>query len=303
VIVPDRSDSTVSLNNLSLNIGLTLGIMGLPHVMVRFLTVRDARAARTSALVAMGIFSVFFLMLPLFGYAALNEVGRERIIADNPAGNAAGPRLAEIVGGDVVFAIVAGVTITTILAVLAGLAIAASGAIAHDLYTNVIKRGDVAPERQLWVGRAVGVGIAVVAILLALGAKDLNIAFLANVAFAIAASTTMPVLLLTIYWRRFNSTGATAGLIGGLTVALVLVLLGPDVLGKDDAIFPLSIPAIVSVPAGFLCAWLGTLAGRGRHGATGMPYDEFVRRAFPARAARFARGGGERAGPAPGVAR
>jgi SSS family solute:Na+ symporter/cation/acetate symporter len=291
VIVPDRSDDTVSLNNLSLNIGLTLGIMGLPHVMVRFLTVRDARAARSSALVAMGIFAVFFLMLPLFGYAALNEVGREQIVADNPAGNAAGPRLAEIVGGEVVFAIVAGVTITTILAVLAGLAIAASGAVAHDLYTNVIKRGDVTPERQLWVGRAVGIGIAAVAIALALGAPNLNIAFLANVAFAIAASTTMPVLLLTIYWRGFNRTGATAGMIGGLTVALVLVLLGPDVLGEDDAIFPLSIPAIVSVPAGFLCAFVGSLAGRGRVHATGMPYDEFVQRAFPARGARFTRDG------------
>ena len=198
--------------------------------------------------------------------------------------------LADAVGGDVRFAIVAGVTITTILAVLAGLAIAASGAVAHDLYTNVIKRGDVTPERQLRIGRVVGVGIAAVAIVLALGAKNLNIAFLANVAFAIAASTTMPVLLLTIYWRGFNRTGATAAMVGGLTVALVLVCLGPDVLGKDDAIFPLSIPAIVSVPAGCACAWLGALAGRGREAATGMPYDEFVRRAFPGREARFSRG-------------
>jgi SSS family solute:Na+ symporter/cation/acetate symporter len=281
VIEPDRSDPTASLNNLSLTIGLALGIMGLPHVMVRFLTVRDARAARTSAQVAMWIFAVFFLLLPLFGYAALNEVGREQIVADNPAGNAAGPRLAEIVGGNVLFALVAGVTIATILAVLAGLAIAASGAVAHDLYTNVLKRGRVSARRQFVVGRLVGIGIALVAIALALGAKDLNIAFLANVAFAIAASTTMPVLLLTIYWRRFNRTGATVGMIGGLAVSLVLVLLGPDVLGEENAIFPLSIPAIVSVPAGFLLAWLGTLAGRGREGATGMPYAEFARRAFP----------------------
>ena len=117
--------------------------MGLPHVMLRFLTVRDARAARNSAAVAIAIFSVFFLMLPIFGYAALNEIGEKAIVAANPAGNSAGPMLAQEVGGDILYALVAGVTIATILAVLAGLAIAVSGAVAHDLYTNVIKRGDV----------------------------------------------------------------------------------------------------------------------------------------------------------------
>ena len=282
VIEPDRSDSTANLNNLSLNIGLVLGIMGLPHVMLRFLTVRDAAAARSSAVIAIAIFSVFFLMLPIFGYAALNELGKEAIVADNPAGNAAGPQLAQAVGGDLLFALVAGVTIATILAVLAGLAIAASGAVAHDLFTSVLRRGDVDERRQLVVGRLAVVGTAVVAIALALGARDLNIAFLANVAFAIGASTTFPALLLTIYWRGFNGTGAMAGMVGGLVVSLVLVLLGPDILGEDDAIFPLSIPAIVSVPAAFLCAWLGSLAGRGREASTGMPYAEFERRAFPA---------------------
>jgi SSS family solute:Na+ symporter/cation/acetate symporter len=285
VIQPDRSDPTASLNNLSLSMGLVLGIMGLPHVMLRFLTVRDTKAARTSAVVAISIFAVFFLMLPIFGYAALNEVGQKAIVAANPAGNAAGPQLAQAVGGDVLFALVAGVTIATILAVLAGLAIAASGAVAHDLYTNVLKRGEVSPRAQLVVGRLAVAGIAAVAILLALGAKDLNIAFLANVAFAIGASTTMPTLLLTIYWRGFNRTGATAGMVGGLVVALLLVGLGPDVMGKENAVFPLSIPAIVSVPVGFACAFLGALAGRRREHAGGMPYDEFEQRAFPARAA------------------
>ena len=116
--------------------------------------------------------------------------------------------------------------------------------------------------------------------MLALGAKDLNIANVANIAFAIAASTTMPTLLLTIYWRRFNQMGALFAMVGGLIVSLVLVFLGPDILGKDDAIFPLAIPALVSVPAGFLLAYIGTLIGAGRVGSTGMPYDEFERRAF-----------------------
>ena len=171
IVEPDRSDTTESLNWLSLNIGLVLGIMGLPHVMLRFLTVRDAKAARNSAAVAISIFSVFFLMLPIFGYAALNEIGEKAIVAANPAGNSAGPMLAQEVGGDLLYALVAGVTIATILAVLAGMAIAISGAVAHDLYTSVFKRGNVEERGQLFVGRAAGAGAAVIAILLAFGGQ------------------------------------------------------------------------------------------------------------------------------------
>ena len=207
-------------------------------------------------------------------------------MAANPAGNSAGPMLAQKVGGDVLYALVAGVTIATILAVLAGMAIAVSGAVAHDLYTNVIKKGHVDERGQLISGRLAGAVAACIAILLALGAKDLNIANVANIAFAIAASTTMPTLLLTIYWRRFNQVGALSAMIGGLIVSLGLVLLGPDVMGKDDAIWPLAIPAIVSVPASFLFAYVGTLIGAGRVGSTGMPYDEFEARAFLRRAPR-----------------
>ena len=150
-------------------------------------------------------------MLPIFGYAALNEIGEKAIVAANPAGNSAGPMLAQEVGGDILYALVAGVTIATILAVLAGMAIAVSGAVAHDLYTNVIKKGDVDERGQLITGRLAGAVSAAIAILLAFGAKDLNIANVANIAFAIAASTTMPTLLLTIYWRRFNQIGALCG--------------------------------------------------------------------------------------------
>ena len=286
----DRSDSTVSWNFISLNMGLVLGMMGMPHIMVRFLTVRDGRAARSSAQGAMWIFALFFLLLPIFGFAAANEVGRDAITAANPAGNSAATALAQAVGGDVLFALVAGVVIATVLAVLAGLAIAASGAAAHDLYTNVLKRGEVDERRQLQVSRLAGVGIAVVAIALALGAKDLNVAFLANVAFSIAASTTMPVVVLSIYWKGFNRTGATWGIVGGLTLSLVLVVLGPDVMGEDDAIWPLSIPAIVTIPFAFALCWLGSRAGRNDPDAQGMPWEEFTARAFPSRA----RGDGDR---------
>ncbi|WP_224401731.1 cation acetate symporter [Pseudonocardia sp. ICBG1034] len=277
---------TNSLNNVSLMIGLCLGIMGLPHVMLRFLTTRDGRAARTSAFYGMIIFSVFFLLLPVFGYAALDIVGREQIVADSPGGNLAVARLAEMLGGNLLFAVLAGVVIATILAVLSGIAIAASGAAAHDLYTNVVKRGAVGAKQQLLMGRIAGVVLAVVAILLAFGARNLNIAFLANVAFAIAASTLTPVLVLSIYWRGFNRLGAEVAIIGGLLISLVLVALGPDVLGAGNAIFPLSIPALVSVPAAFLLAVVGSAVGRSRPGVAGRPYDEVRAAAFPRRADR-----------------
>ncbi|MGH3243007.1 MAG: solute symporter family protein [Spirillospora sp.] len=280
VIAPQQGGLTASLDTVSLTMGMVLGMMGLPHVMVRFLTVRDGRAARDSAQVAMWIFGGFFAALPIFGYAALNEVGKAKIVSDNKAGNLAAPRLAEAIGGNLLFSIVAAVVMVTILAVLAGLAIATSGAVAHDLYTVALKRGEVSPRRQLLVGRFAGAGVAVVAILIALWAKTLNIAFLGNLAFAVAASTTMPVLVLTIYWRRFNRTGAVAGLVGGLVASVGLVLIGPDVMGGSH-LFPLTVPALVSVPFGFLCAWAGTLAGRGDPAAAGHPYDELARRAFP----------------------
>ena len=282
-----RLESVASWNNVSLMIGLSLGIMGLPHVMLRFLTTKDAKAARSSALIAMTIFSIFFLCLPIFGYAALNTVGRETIVADNPGGNLAVARLAEAVGGNVLLSILAGVVIATILAVLAGIAIAASGAAAHDLYTNVIKRGDVTPERQLLVGRVAGVVISIVAILLALGAQNLNIGFLANVAFALAASTLTPVLVLTIYWRGFNRVGAQAAITGGLISSIILVVIGPNAMG-DDALFPLSIAAIVTVPLAFALAWIGSVLGKSKAEARGRSYDDIVAKAFPDNTAHVA---------------
>ncbi|MFC6886624.1 MULTISPECIES: cation acetate symporter [Actinomadura] len=280
VIAPAHGDTTKAVDTVSLTLGMVLGMMGLPHVMVRFLTVRDGRAARDSAQVAMWIFAVFFAVLPVFGYAALNLVGRAKIVGDNKAGNLAAPRLAEEIGGNLLFSVTAAVVMVTILAVLAGLAIASSGAIAHDLYTTVLKRGEVSPRGQLLVGRIAGVAISVVAILVALWAKELNIAFLGNVAFAVAASTTTPVLVLTIYWSGLNRYGAVAGLVGGLVSSVGLVLVGPDVLG-DDHLFPLSIPALLTVPFGFLCAWAASVATRGRAEAAGAPYRELARRAFP----------------------
>jgi SSS family transporter len=284
VITPLQKGTSVSLENVSLSLGLVLGFMGLPHVVLRFMTVRDGRAARDSTRIAMWIFCVFFLVLVILGYGAANELGAGKIALANKAGNLAAPQLAQAVGGQLLFALVSGVVIATVLAVLASLAITSSGAVAHDLYTQVIKRGDVSPRRQLQVSRVSGGVIALVAVLIALAAKDKNVAFLSNVAFAIAASSTTPVLLLTLYWPRFNRVGATAAMLGGLVVSCGLVIVGPDVLGSSH-LFGLSIPALVSVPASLLLAILGTWLGRGRPDAAGTPYRDIRRRAFPTAAA------------------
>ncbi len=280
VITPLRNKGTTgSLENVSLSLGLVLGFMGLPHVILRFKTVRDGRAARDSTLIAMWIFAVFFMVLIILGYAALNEVGHLGILKANKAGNLAAPQLAKAVGGELLFALVAGVVIATVLAVLASLAIASSGAVAHDLYTQIIRRGAVSQRSQLQISRVAGAVVAALAVVIALAAKDKNVAFLSNVAFAIAASSTTPALLLTLYWPGFNRAGATAGMIGGLVVSCGLVIVGPDVLG-DSHLFGLSIPALVSVPAALAFAYLGTLFGRRATQTEGRPYAEIRRQAF-----------------------
>ncbi len=280
VIVPQRKGgTTAALENVSLSLGLVLGFMGLPHVVLRFKTVRDGRAARNSTRMAMWIFAVFFLVLVILGYAALNEVGHPAILHANKAGNLAAPQLARTVGGELLFALVAGLVIATVLAVLASLAIASSGAVAHDLYTHVMRGGEVTPRAQLHISRVAGGIVAAIAVVIALGAKDKNVAFLSNVAFAIAASSTTPALLMTLYWPGFNRAGASATMIGGLIISCGLVIVGPDVLGGSH-LFGLSIPALVSVPAAVLCGVIGTHLGRGTAAAQGVPYREVRRAAF-----------------------
>lgn len=278
--------ATKTIDTMSQQIALALGVMGLPHVMVRFLTVRDAPAARRSGIVALWVFSAFYLVLPFLGYGALRAIGTADIQAAHPKGNLAAVQLAGALGGDVLRAAIVGIGLATILAVLAGVAIATSGAFAHDLYTHVIKRGEVTGAQQLRAARVSLVGIALVAMLLALVAKQFNLAFLAMVAFSVAASTNMPVLVLSIYWRKFNRTGAIWALVGGLITSLGLVAVSPNVLGPTglitgtEPLFPLTIPAIVSVPAAFLFAFLGTWWGRDQIHDDDTPFAEIERAAL-----------------------
>ncbi|MGP3923776.1 solute symporter family protein [Streptomyces sp. 8N616] len=270
-------DWTARLDFISLGLALVLGTAGLPHILSRFYTVPTARAARRSAVWAIGLIGGFYLMTIVLGFGAAAVVGTDAVRASNPAGNTAVPLLAldlgggpGSTGGTVLFAVVAAVAFATILAVVAGITLASSASVAHDLYAS-LRRGRRAGQRsEVAVARASAVGIGAVAIALGLLAQDLNVAFLVGLAFAVAASANLPVLLYALFWSRFTTRGALWAVYGGLVPAVVLVLLSPVVSGSPEAIvpgadfalFPLQNPGLVSVPLGFLAGWLGTVTSR-----------------------------------------
>ncbi len=273
---------------LSLALALVLGTAGLPHILIRFYTVPTARAARTSVLWAIGLIGSFYLMTIAlgFGAAALLNTAEDSEIAAS-GGNLASPLLAEAVGGgenslggSVLLALIAAVAFATILAVVAGLTLTSASSFAHDMYASVIKRGNVTEKAEVNVARIAAIVIGAVAIVLSIYAQRLNIAFLVALAFAVAASANLPALLYNLFWRRFNTKGATWSIYGGLISAVVLVLFSPVVTSteksllpaQDWAWFPLNNPGIISIPLGFLFGWLGTVLSQDSEAIAG--YDE-----------------------------
>ncbi|WP_124726588.1 solute symporter family protein [Staphylospora marina] len=250
------------LDNISLGLALLAGTAGLPHILIRFYTVPNAKEARTSVVWAMFIIGSFYIMTTFLGFGAALLVGPEAVAAEDKAGNMAAPLLAQALGGDFFLAFIAAVAFATILAVVAGLVISAAGAFAHDFYSNVLRGGKASEEEQVKVARWASVGVGIVSIVLALLSKDQNVAFLVALAFAVAASANLPVILFTLFWKRFNTAGAVTGILTGLISSVVLVLISPNLMEPEQAIFPLKNPAILSVPLGFLGAVLGTLFSR-----------------------------------------
>jgi cation/acetate symporter len=264
---------------LSLGIALVLGTAGLPHILIRFYTVPNAKAARKSVLWAIGIIGVFYLMTLALGFGAAALVGGKAITAQDKAGNTAAPQLAQALGerylggatgGAILLAVIAAVAFATILAVVAGLTLASSSSLSHDFYANVIKRGQTSERQEVVVARVAAFGIGAVSIVLAIFAQSLNVAFLVALAFAVAASGNLPAILYSLFWKRFTTAGATAAIYGGLISAVVLVFFSPVVSGSPTAMFPahdwhwfpLSNPGIISIPIGFLCGWLGTVLSK-----------------------------------------
>lgn len=250
------------LDNISLGLALLAGTAGLPHILIRFYTVPNAKEARTSVVWAMFIIGSFYIMTTFLGFGSAILVGQEKIKAADKAGNMAAPLLAEALGGNFFLAFIAAVAFATILAVVAGLVISAAGAFAHDFYSNVLRGGKATEKEQMRVAKWASVGVGIVSIVLALLSKNQNVAFLVALAFAVAASANLPVILFSLFWKRFNTAGAVTGILTGLISSILLVLISPNLMNPESAIFPLKNPAIVSVPLGFIGAWLGTLFSR-----------------------------------------
>ncbi|MFB4196278.1 solute symporter family protein [Streptomyces carpaticus] len=278
------------LDLISLGLALVLGTAGLPHILIRFYTVPDSKAARKSVNWGIGLIGTFYVLTLILGFGAAAVVGSQAITAQDAAGNAAAPQLAEAVGihfggdflGAVLLALIAAAAFAAILSTVAGLTIASSSSLAHDFYNSVLRRGKASEREEVRVARFAAAGVGVVAVVLAIFAQSLNVAFLVSLAFAIAASANLPTILLSLFWKRFNTAGALAGIYGGLISAVGLVFFSPVVSGKlnadgesaslfpkgvDFAWFPLENPGLVSIPLGLLCAIVGTLMSKERDDA------------------------------------
>lgn len=256
----------VPLETLSLNLALVLGTAGLPHILIRFYTVKDAKTARKSVVSATWIIGIFYIMTVFLGFGAAAFVGFENILAADKAGNMAAPLLAQALGGDFLFAFVSAIAFATILAVVTGLVLSAASAFAHDIYSQIIRKGAATEKEQMIAARWASIGVSVLSILLAVFAQSLNVAFLVSLAFAVAASANLPLIIFTVFWKRFNAAGALAGSLTGLLSALILVSISPSVwdpagnaIFVGDPLIPLSNPGIISIPLGFLGAYLGTI--------------------------------------------
>ncbi len=318
------------LDLISLGLALVLGTAGLPHILIRFYTVPNSKAARKSVNWAIGNIGAFYLMTIALGFGAaalvsrttllrgykvdaagclmdakgaaivngdvactpldklstLSDEAKKLLVPVDTSGNVAAPQLAQFlgggegtVGGAVMLAIIGAIAFATILAVVAGLTLASSSSLAHDLYANVIKKGKATPEAEVRVAKIAAVAIGLVAIFLAIGAQTLNVAFLVAIAFAIAASGNLPAVLYTMFWKKFNTRGAVWAIYGGLSSAVILLVFSPNVSGLPTSLiplvegglrfdyFPLANPGIVSIPLGFFFGWLGTITSNEKNTA------------------------------------
>ncbi|HEX5980176.1 MAG TPA: sodium/solute symporter [Thermoleophilaceae bacterium] len=264
------------IDTVSLGIALVLGTAGLPHILMRFFTVPDAKAARSSVMWAVALIGAFYVMTTALGFGARAILGEGATEAVGTGGNLAAPLLAEevgggagTVGGDLFLAIIAAVAFATILAVVAGLVISASGAVAHDVWSNIVRSGRDSEKEEVWVAKIAAFAIGAIAIAIAvIGGEGLNVSFMVGLAFAVAASAIFPALLLALTWRRFNTSGAVTGVLVGVFTSIALVIIsptvwpGPDSEGGLLSWYDLANPGIISVPLGFIGCWLGTVLTR-----------------------------------------
>lgn len=276
---------------ISLSIGLVFGTAGLPHILMRFFTVPDAKQARKSVFVATGFIGFFFLIVGVLGMAAIVIVGQDPSFYEGGqlggtligGGNMPVMHLAKALGGDLFLGFLSAVAFATILAVVAGLTMAGTSAISHDLYAMVIKKNQVDPAKERRVSKIASVCLGVLAVVLGILFKDQNIAFLVALTFGVAASVNFPILALSMFWKGLTTRGALIGGVAGLLSAVGLVILSPavwvKVLGNEQAIFPYDYPAIISMNVAFFFTWLGSVTDRNAQAALEQARfeDQFVR--------------------------
>ncbi|HLY73839.1 MAG TPA: sodium/solute symporter [Planctomycetota bacterium] len=249
-------------DRISLGLALMFGTAGLPHILMRFYTVPDAKEARKSVFYATGWIGYFYILTFTIGFGAAVVVGPDAIKSAGGT-NMAAPLLAQALGGNAFFGFLSAVAFATILAVVAGLALAGASALSHDLYVGVLKKGVATEREQVLVARVGTIALGVLAVFLGIIFQNQNVAYLVGLAFAVAASANFPALLLSVVWRNFTTAGAVASTGVGLVLSIGLIILGPDVWGPVIAvapkgqpptppIFPLENPAIVSIPAAFI---------------------------------------------------
>src|SRR5688572_20080385 len=253
VLAPGRQ-VTDPIDAVSLGLALMLGTAGLPHILMRFYTVPDAKTARTSVGYATAFIGFFYLLTFILGFGAMVIVGRDVITQVDAGGNMAAPLLAEVVGGTPFLGFIAAVAFATILAVVAGLTLSGAATLSHDLWVNVVRKGHADEREQLVVARTATILLAITSIGLGIAFKGQNVAYMVGLAFAIAASANFPALVLSIFWRNLTTRGAQASMITGTVSTLVLIGLSPTIqvdMLKSVAIFPLRNPGIVSIPLAF----------------------------------------------------
>jgi cation/acetate symporter len=247
---------TNPIDAISLGLALMFGTAGLPHILMRFYTVPDAKAARASVFYATGFIGLFYLITFILGFGASVLVGRDAIAKIDPGGNMAAPLLAAEVGGTAFLGFISAVAFATILAVVAGLTLSGAASLSHDLWVHVVRHGEAEEEEQLKIARLATVLLAALAIVLGIVFKGQNVAFMVGLAFAIAASANFPALLLSMTWRKFTTSGAVGSIAVGTLSSIMLIALSPtiqeDLLHRGSSPFPLRNPGLVSISLSFV---------------------------------------------------
>ncbi|WP_346840765.1 cation acetate symporter [Metapseudomonas otitidis] len=259
------------ISAISLGLALMFGTAGLPHILMRFFTVSDAKEARKSVFFATGFIGYFYILTFIIGFGAILLVSTNPAFKDATGAliggnNMAAVHLANAVGGSLFLGFISAVAFATILAVVAGLTLAGASAVSHDLYASVVKKGKANEKDELRVSKITTVALGVLAIGLGILFEKQNIAFMVGLAFSIAASCNFPVLILSMYWKKLTTRGAMIGGWLGLVTAVTLMILGPtiwvQILGHAEAIYPYEYPALFSILVAFVGIWFFSITDK-----------------------------------------